>query len=47
MLLGHVIVLTFRQTYKPFCRYYSTALIEVPIPEEREEIKKKQCIKLY
>lgn len=32
---------------KPFCRYYSTTLIEVPSPQEREQIKKKQYIKLY
>lgn len=32
---------------KPFCRYYSTTPIEVPNPQEREKIKKKQCIKVY
>lgn len=32
---------------KPFCRYYSTTLTEVPNPQEREKIKKKQCIKVY
>lgn len=32
---------------KPFCRYYSTTLIEVPNPQEREKIKKKQYIKVY
>lgn len=32
---------------KPFCRYYSRALIEVPNPQEkRGEIKKKHCIKV-
>lgn len=32
---------------KPFCQHYSATLIEVPDPQEREEIKKKHCIKVY
>lgn len=32
---------------KPFCRYYSTTLTEVPNPREKGKIKKKQCIKVY
>lgn len=47
MPLGHVIVFQTELQSKPFCRYYSTTLIEVPNPQEREQIKKKQYIKLY
>ena len=46
---GHVIVLAFRQTYNPnlFADITLQLLSEVPNPQEREKIKKKQCIKVY
>lgn len=49
MPLGHVIVLTFRQTYNPnlFADITPQRLIEVPNPQKREKIKKKHCIKVY
>ncbi|KAL7373940.1 hypothetical protein ABVT39_017791 [Epinephelus coioides] len=46
---GRVIVLTFRQTYNPnlFADITRQLQVKSPIPLEREQIKKKQCIKVY
>ena len=46
MPLGNVLVLTFRQIYNPNL-FADISPTEVPNPQEREKIKKKQCIKVY